>query len=86
MSSHEEEALGKAYDGRLMRRLLGYLRPYWRAAVAALAAIICGSLLQLAQPYLTKVAIDRYIATSDLAGLNWIALLFLLVLVATFSL
>jgi ATP-binding cassette subfamily B protein len=83
---HEEEALGKAYDGRLMRRLLGYLRPYWRSVLAALAAIISGSLLQLAQPYLTKLAIDDYIAKADLAGLNWIALLFGLVLAASFVL
>jgi ATP-binding cassette subfamily B protein len=86
VSIHDEEALGKAYDGRLMRRLLAYLRPYWASVLAALAAIIAGSLLQLAQPYLTKLAIDRYIATSDLAGLNGIALLFAGVLVASFVL
>ena len=86
MSAHEEEALGKAYDSRLMRRLLGYLRPYWRSVMLALVAIISGSLLQLAQPYLTKIAIDEYIANADLAGLNWVALLFLLVLVSSFAL
>ena len=86
MSIHEEEALGKAYDGRLMRRLLAYLRPYWLSVVAALAAIIAGSLLQLAQPYLTKLAIDRYIANADLAGLNRIALLFAIVLLCSFAL
>src|SRR5512135_2586272 len=81
---HEDEVLGKAYDARLMRRLLVYLRPYrWQASVS-LAAIIAGSVLQLAQPYLMKVAIDRYIAHGDLAGLNTIALLFLVVLVASF--
>ena len=83
---HEEEALGKAYDSRLMRRLMAYLRPYWLSVVVALAAIVAGSLLQLAQPYLTKLAIDQYIATADLAGLDRIALLFGLVLVASFAL
>ncbi len=84
MALSEEEVLGKAYDARLMRRLLVYLRPYrWQAAVA-LAAIIAGSVLQLAQPYLMKVAIDRYIAHGDLQGLNTIALLFLAVLVGSF--
>ena len=40
MSIHEEEVLGKAYDARLMRRLLGYLRPYRRNVVLASAAIV----------------------------------------------
>lgn len=80
----DDEILGKAYDARLMRRLLGYLRPYWLLAAAALAVIIAGSLLQLGQPYLMKLAIDRYIATGDLAGLNLIALGFLAILVGSF--
>jgi ATP-binding cassette, subfamily B, multidrug efflux pump len=86
MSFHEEEVLGKAYDGRLMRRLLQYLRPYWAQVLFALAAIIAFAILQLAQPYLTKLAIDRYIATGDLAGLDLIALAFLAILVASFLL
>jgi ATP-binding cassette subfamily B protein len=45
VSSHEEEALGKAYDARLMRRLLAYLRPYWAYAGLALAAIVTNSVL-----------------------------------------
>ena len=86
MSIHDEEVLGKAYDGRLMRRLLGYLRPYWRHAGVALVAIVLGSVLQLAQPWLTKLAIDRYIPAGDLGGMARIALLFLAVLVAAFAL
>ena len=83
---HEEEVLGKAYDAALMRRLLGYLRPYNFQAALALAAIISGSVLQLAQPYLMKLAIDRYIAAGDFSGVNVIAVVFLLVLVASFAL
>lgn len=82
--STDEEVLGKAYDARLMRRLLGYLRPYLPQAAGALAAIIGGSALQLAQPYLMKLAIDRYIANGDLAGLNSVAVAFLCVLVGSF--
>jgi ATP-binding cassette, subfamily B, multidrug efflux pump len=82
----EEEVLGKAYDGRLMRRLLKYLRPYKGQVVLALVAIISASVLQLAQPYLTKIAIDKYIAHGDLGGLNWIALAFLVILLASFAL
>ncbi len=83
---HEEEVLGKAYDAALMRRLLGYLRPYKPQVALALAAIITASVLQLAQPYLMKLAIDRYIATGNLAGLDRIAIWFLAILVGSFVL
>jgi ATP-binding cassette subfamily B multidrug efflux pump len=86
MSIHEEEVLGKAYDARLMRRLLRYLWPYRLSVAVALVAIICNSVLQLAQPYLMKVAIDRHIAAGDLRGLNGIALAFLGILLASFAL
>ena len=82
----EEEILGKAYDARLMRRLLRYLRPYTMYVAIALAAIISASVLQLAQPYIMKLAIDRYIATGDLQGLNRIAVIFFGVLVGSFTL
>jgi ATP-binding cassette subfamily B protein len=84
--AHDDEILGKAYDARLMRRLLGYLRPYKLQVAVALAAIVTASVLQLAQPYLMKVAIDRYIATGDLAGIDRIALAFLAILLASFGL
>ena len=57
-----------------MRRLLGYLRPYRRLVAGALGALIGGSALQLAQPYLLKIAIDRYIGARDALGLGRIAL------------
>jgi ATP-binding cassette, subfamily B, multidrug efflux pump len=85
-SVHDEEILGKAYDARLMRRLLTYLRPYWRQVGIALAAIIGGSAAQLAQPYLIKLAIDRFIAVRRLDGLDRLAALFLLVLLVSFAL
>jgi ATP-binding cassette subfamily B multidrug efflux pump len=86
MSFHDEEILGKAYDARLMRRLLGYLWPYKVQVAMALASIICASVLQLAQPYLMKVAIDQHIATGNLEGLDRIAFAFLAILVASFAL
>ncbi len=86
MTIHEEEALGKAYDARLMRRLLAYLRPYWAYALLALAAILAASVLQLVQPWLTKLVIDRYIATGDLGGVNRVAAVLLLVLAGSFAL
>ena len=86
MSTQDEDVVGKAYDARLMRRLLQYLRPYRMPAAMALAAIIANSVLQLAQPYLMKEAIDRYIPAGDLAGVNRIALWFVLILVTAFVL
>jgi len=84
MAQQDEEVLGKAYDARLMRRLLGYLRPYRLMVAGALGALIGGSALQLVQPYLMKIAIDRYIAERDLAGLDLVALGFLAVLIGSF--
>ena len=85
MALADEELLGKAYDARLMRRLLGYLRPYTAQVITAFFAIVAGSALQLVQPYLIKLAIDRYIAAGDLSGLNRMALAFLAILVGSFA-
>jgi len=60
-SQHEEEVLGKAYDTRLMRRLLGYVRPYRGMTAAAVALILFGSIFQLVGPLTTAVAIDLFI-------------------------
>ncbi len=86
MSFHEEEVLGKAYDARLMRRLLGYLRPHKWYVVSAVTALIGDAVVQLVPPYLVKMAIDEYIAQGDLAGVNQIAFIYLAVLVASFLL
>ena len=82
----DDDVVGKAYDARLMRRLLHYLRPYRSEAALALAAIIAASVLQLAQPYLMKLAIDRYIPARDVAGVNRIAIAYLFILVGSFCL
>jgi ATP-binding cassette subfamily B protein len=60
--AQEEEVLGKAYDSRLMRRLLTYLRPYRLHVGIALVAIIGKSFADVLGPYLVKVAVDRYLA------------------------
>src|SRR3954464_4389904 len=86
MSTQDDEIIGKAYDARLMRRLLGYLRPYGWQAVLALVAIISNSALQLAPPYLTKLAIDRHIATGRPEGLGTIAAAYLAALLVSFGL
>src|SRR5438045_2855077 len=81
----DDDILGKAYDARLMRRLLAYLRPYWRPVAVAFVAILVGAAAALAQPYLMKVAIDRYIAARQLEGLNGLAAVYVLILVIAFA-
>ncbi|MCH2254426.1 MAG: ABC transporter ATP-binding protein/permease [Vicinamibacterales bacterium] len=85
-TAHDDEVLGKAYDARLMRRLLGFMRPHRVAIGWTVVAIIGLSVLQLAPPYLTKVAIDAHITTGELDGLDTLALLFLGVLVLSYVL
>ena len=79
-----EEVLGKAYDARLMRRLLGYLKPYRRSVFWAIVFLLAGSGLSVIQPYLTGIAIDRYIQTQQFSGLSWIATLYIVTLILVF--
>jgi ATP-binding cassette subfamily B multidrug efflux pump len=96
----EEEVLGKAYDSRLMRRLLGYMRPYTLLVTGSLAFLLGQSLLQVMGPLLTKTAVDRYLQPKPFhtftfldgflpadpwAGLARIGLLYLGVLLGTFA-
>jgi ATP-binding cassette subfamily B protein len=80
----EDEILGKAYDARLMARVLRYLRPYWRLLAIAFVFLLLQTATQLLGPYITKVAIDRYIASKDLHGLDLMALAYLGVVVCGF--
>jgi ATP-binding cassette, subfamily B, multidrug efflux pump len=95
----EEEVLGKAYDSRLMRRLLGYMRPYRIRIAISLGFLLAQSVLQVLGPLLTRTAVDRYIAPdaaqlprflarflpADAAsGLARIGLLYLAVLTGSF--
>ncbi|MGB0110624.1 MAG: ABC transporter ATP-binding protein [Terriglobales bacterium] len=99
-SNQEEEVLGKAYDGRLMRRLLTYLGPYKWHVVVALGAIILKSAADVLGPFLTKIAIDKYLAKSPnshswigdrlsdtpLTGIAQIGGLYIGILIFTFAL
>ncbi len=67
---HEDDVIGKAYDGRLMRRLLTYLRPYrWQVGIS-LVTILFKAGSDILGPYLTKVAVDLYMTPgiTDRAG------------------
>jgi ATP-binding cassette subfamily B protein len=72
----EEEALGKAYDARLMRRLLSYLRSYRLQVAAAVLMLIAASGLELVGPWLTKIALDRAVPTADTGLLTTLAIVF----------
>src|SRR5215472_11701268 len=66
-SQQEEEVLGKAYDSRLMKRLLKYLRPYRLQVAIALASIVLKAGADVLGPFLTMVAVDRYLAPAKKA-------------------
>ena len=99
---HEEEALGKVYDARLVRRLLRYTRPYWRAILVSVVLTILYAAMEIVTPLFFRVAIDRYMSRTGEAasfgwltqrlpadpwtGLNWLAGLFLAVMIASFAL
>lgn len=82
---HEEEALGKAYDSRLMKRLLRYLKPYRGWVLLAVILLLFYSAVQVAIAFLTQIAIDDYIAAKDMDGLLMICLIFLGVIVVGFG-
>ncbi len=65
---HEEERLGKAYDARLMRRLIAYVKPYKGLATAAVVLIVLSSVLQLVGPLATAVALDLYMRPAAAPG------------------
>ncbi len=67
---HEEEVLGKAYDSRLMKRLLRYLKPYRFYVVLAIALAITGAALGALRPRLTPIIVDDYIKNGNEHGLT----------------
>ena len=75
-AGQQEEVLGKAYDFRLIRRLWHFIVPYKRLFLWSLLVLPLQQAFGLAQPYLMKVGIDRYIAGKDLWGLQNVMLLF----------
>ena len=81
----EDDPVARAYDSRLLLRLLGYLRPYGGAVAAAFVLILAMAALDLVPPYLTKVAIDGHIARGDAAGLVGVAAIYLAALLLAFA-
>ncbi len=90
MHSHghftDDEILGKAYDVRLMRRLWAVSRAYRSVVLLTAVLFVPIAGLELLQPYLLKVAIDRHILPGDWLGLTWVALAFLGTLILLYGL
>ncbi|MEK6620778.1 MAG: ABC transporter ATP-binding protein [Chloroflexota bacterium] len=89
---HEDEILGKAYDARLTRRLLTYLRPYGVWVVVALVLLLLLSATQIAPPILAKFVIDSAVAPTvageltpeeGLTRLGLLGVLYLAILLAS---
>src|SRR6266511_1390080 len=70
-----KQQTGKAFDLRIVVRLLAYLRPYWLRMTIAITFVLMSAALTLSVPYLIKVAIDQSIANGDIAGLTQLALM-----------
>ncbi len=81
---HDDELTGKAYDARLMKRLIAYARPYKHLVAGGVSLTILASFLQLLGPFLTKTAIDKYISVKDVQGLYGILAIYLVVIVTVF--
>ncbi len=79
-----ENLENKYYDWPLFKRILGYLRPYRGLVAVSLLLLLAVSMLGLAGPYLTKVAIDDYIRIQQYEGLDRIALIYIVVLAGAF--
>lgn len=82
--SQDDSIMGKAYDARLMKRLLKYLQPYiWYVAIAVVL-LFAVTAFELVVPLIVKSGIDNYISPGNLSGFHWIILLLLGVLIIGF--
>ena len=81
---HQESLRDRDRDWVLFKRVLIYLKPYRVLVLLVIFFLFCVSILSLSGPYLTKIAIDDYISTSNLSGLNQIAFVYLIVLGVAF--
>lgn len=73
---HEEEAIEKTYDLHVTRRLLGYLKPYWKMAAVALVLTFLTNILISLQPWFTKHAVDDFITPRQTDGIWFFAFMF----------
>jgi ATP-binding cassette subfamily B protein len=79
-TSHHEDAIGKALDGALLRRIFTYVWPYRTLIALSIVLLPVAAAIELSQPLLLKKAIDEHIAVGRLAGLDRLGVLYLLAL------
>ncbi len=91
---HEEEKVGAVYDHGLAKRLIRYLKPYWKEIILSVGMLLAISLLEVAGPYITKVAIDNYVRPLHgagpvpevaIRGLITLSILYVIVLIVAFG-
>ncbi len=80
----EEELEAKAYDSRLMNRLMKFAAKYWYLFLVALVLLFASTAADLARPYLMGISIDEFIKKGDIDSLNKMGLYFLLLVIVTF--
>lgn len=85
MTVYDDEILGKAYDGRLVRRLMGFVWPYKWSLAGAIGLMIGSALMELIPPYLIRTAIDGPIAEGKIEGIWPIFLIYAATLLASFG-
>ncbi len=83
-SYHEEEVLGKAYDARLMKRLISYLKPYKKVVLFAIISSLLITVFSIVIPYLIKMGIDKYISNHNLKGLRVLSILIIVIIFLRF--
>ncbi len=81
----EEDALGKAYDAQLMRRLLRYLAPYRWRVVLAIGLLVSAALLQIVGPWLIQMALDDAVPEGDGRLLSILAIAYIVATLFTFG-
>jgi len=81
---HEEEVLGKAYDSKLMKRLLKYAKPYWAYIMLCILLLLVITVADLARPYILEIAIDTHIKAGDLEGLARMGYIYLSIIILSF--
>ncbi len=86
MNARQGESLENIYkDWALFRRILSYLFPFKKLVALAILLLLVVSILNLAGPFLTKIAIDDHIAVGKIEGLNKIAVMYLGILIVAFA-
>jgi len=80
----DEELEVKAYDSRLMKRLLRFAAPYWRYFLLAVILLFASTVVDLVRPYLVGITIDEFIKMGDVRSLNKMGVYFLLLIAGGF--